>query len=90
MEDMTNSTHFKFKITVNPPSHQSLFLFVTSIARTNLEVELVQRNGTLVTPTVQPITPLTPKRDCIGKYIRTNMLCHHFHFTSVKCILNFS
>lgn len=68
MEDMTNSTHLKFqqKTTSGQPSHQSLFLFVTSIARTNLEVELVQRSGCLVTPTLQQLNLLTPKRDCIG------------------------
>lgn len=80
MEDMTSSTHIKFKTMSGQPSHQSLFLFVTSIARTNLEVELVQRGGTLVTTAVtdQPQQSstssstasnvqalLTPKRDCL-------------------------
>ncbi|XP_069676263.1 E3 ubiquitin-protein ligase Ubr3 isoform X3 [Periplaneta americana] len=47
MEDMTNSTHHKFKQKSTSPTPQSLFLFVSSIARTNLEVELVQRGGSL-------------------------------------------
>lgn len=49
MEDMTNGTHHKFKQKTSSPTPQSLFLFVSSIARTNLEVELVQRGGSLVT-----------------------------------------
>ncbi|XP_015603280.1 E3 ubiquitin-protein ligase Ubr3 isoform X2 [Cephus cinctus] len=64
MEDMTSSAYLKYKQKNCTPSHQSLFLFVTSIARTNFEVEIVQRGGSLCVP--RPSTmPLTPKRDCI-------------------------
>lgn len=67
MEDMTSSTYLKYKQKNWSPSHQSLFLFVTSVARTNFEVELVQRGGSLcVSP--PSTTPLTPKRDCIGEF----------------------
>ncbi|XP_012142217.1 ubr3 ubiquitin ligase isoform X3 [Megachile rotundata] len=64
MEDMTSCTYLKYKQKNCSPSHQSLFLFVTSVARTNFEVELVQRGGSLC---ISPPTtiPLTPKRDCI-------------------------
>ncbi|KAG7208964.1 hypothetical protein KM043_015133 [Ampulex compressa] len=64
MEDMTSCTYLKYKQKNRFPTHESLILFVTSVARTNFEVELVQRGGSLcVTP---PTTiPLTPKRDCI-------------------------
>ncbi|KAL1497456.1 hypothetical protein ABEB36_008425 [Hypothenemus hampei] len=67
MEDMTNSTQIKpiFKPKSDKPIPQSLFLFVTSIARTNLEVELVQRDESLVTWPNDPPNPLLPKRDCI-------------------------
>lgn len=68
MEDMTSSTTLKpmFKPkSDNKPSAQSLFLFVTSIARTNLEIELVQRGGTLVGSNID--NPLLPIRDCIRK-----------------------
>ncbi|XP_074027443.1 ubr3 ubiquitin ligase isoform X2 [Leptinotarsa decemlineata] len=67
MEDMTSSTQLKpmFKPISENPIPQSLFLFVTSIARTNLEVELIQRGGTLVVPSTDPTNPLLPKRDCI-------------------------
>ncbi|XP_022907951.1 E3 ubiquitin-protein ligase Ubr3 [Onthophagus taurus] len=66
MEDMTNNAQTKpmFKIQNPQCSNQSLFLFVTSIARTNLEIALTQRSGTLVT-TGEPLNPLLPKRDCI-------------------------
>jgi hypothetical protein len=49
MEDMTKSTYHKFKQRSRAPTSQSVFLFVTSIARTNLEVELVQKGNSLVT-----------------------------------------
>ncbi|KAG5337844.1 UBR3 ligase, partial [Acromyrmex heyeri] len=64
MEDMTSCTYLKYKQKNCKPSHQSLFLFVTSVARTNFEIELVQRGGSLC---VAPPTtiPLMPKRDCI-------------------------
>lgn len=63
MEDMTNSTHRKAKRAL--PTFRSLFLFVTSIARTNLEAELVQRGGSLCS---NNIVRYKPKRDCIGEY----------------------
>lgn len=70
MEDMTNCTLLKalFKPKNEKPVSQSLFLFVTSIARTNLEVELVQRGGSLVISPTDPPNTLLPKRDCIGKF----------------------
>lgn len=49
MEDMTHRTYSKFKQRSSTPTSHSLFLFVSSIARTNLEVELVQRGNSLVT-----------------------------------------
>lgn len=69
MEVMTNCTQIKplFKSKNDTPVPQSLFLFFTSIARTNLEVELVQRYGSLVKLPNSPPNPLLPKRDCIGK-----------------------
>ncbi|XP_073830136.1 ubr3 ubiquitin ligase [Musca autumnalis] len=60
MEDMTNITHRKMKRV--PPTFRSLFIFVTSIARTNLESEIIQRGGTLCS--TNP-TRYKAKRDCI-------------------------
>ncbi|CAH2006803.1 unnamed protein product [Acanthoscelides obtectus] len=67
MEDMSSCIKIKnrFKLKSEKPLPQTLFLFVTSIARTNLEVELIQRGGSLVTPASEPPNPLLPKRDCI-------------------------
>ncbi|KAK0089869.1 hypothetical protein PV325_004892 [Microctonus aethiopoides] len=64
MEEMTGLTYLKYKQKNHEPTHQSLFLFVTSVGRTNFEVELVQRGGSLCAPSPTTI-PLTPKRDCI-------------------------
>ncbi|XP_026278143.1 E3 ubiquitin-protein ligase Ubr3 [Frankliniella occidentalis] len=65
MEDMTNCTSRKYKQKSTTTTHQSLFLFVASIARTNLELELVQRGGNLCTDLESINSPLTPKRSCI-------------------------
>lgn len=66
MEDMSNNTRLKprFKSKNEKPIIlQSLLSIVTSIARTNLEVELIQRGGSLIQyPTS---SNLLPKRDCI-------------------------
>ncbi|XP_064095704.1 E3 ubiquitin-protein ligase ubr3-like isoform X3 [Macrobrachium nipponense] len=48
MEDMTVATYAKYRNVSTNPSTPSLFMFVSSILRTNLEVELVQRGGSLV------------------------------------------
>ncbi|XP_063233328.1 E3 ubiquitin-protein ligase Ubr3 [Bacillus rossius redtenbacheri] len=78
MEDMTKSMHKKLHQNSFLPTHHGLFQFVSSIARTNLEVELVQRGGSLcarapasapegtaaLAPDGTPAS-LTPKRSCI-------------------------
>lgn len=73
MEEMTNATILKFRQVGNSKDPKSILLFVNSIARTNLELELTLRGGTLRTEP-QPSTssaPLptstVPKRSCIGK-----------------------
>jgi E3 ubiquitin-protein ligase UBR3 len=68
MEDMTNSTYMRYKQQSGTPSSQCLFLFVSSIARINLEVEVVQRGGSIVSPKPDDAAALalTPKRSCIG------------------------
>lgn len=64
VQDMTRCTNSKCQ---QQHSYKSLFAFITSIARTNFEIELVQRGGSLCI--LPPTTiPLRPKRDCIGKF----------------------
>ncbi|KAK6617898.1 hypothetical protein RUM43_014127 [Polyplax serrata] len=63
MEDMTKCTHIRFKQKTDHPSPQSLFLFVSSIARTNLEIEIVQKGGSFLVTSVD--SSLSPKRSCI-------------------------
>ncbi|GAB0095755.1 E3 ubiquitin-protein ligase [Sergentomyia squamirostris] len=60
MHDMTNSTQRKAKRV--SPTIQSLILFVTSIARTNLEAEIIQRGGSLCS---DDTVRYKPKRECI-------------------------
>ncbi|XP_014242045.1 E3 ubiquitin-protein ligase Ubr3 isoform X2 [Cimex lectularius] len=65
MEDMTNSTYLKYKHKFGTRLSQTVYLFVSSIARTNLEIELVQRGGSFHTPPGYEPNPLIPKRSCI-------------------------
>ncbi|XP_076285643.1 ubr3 ubiquitin ligase isoform X1 [Lasioglossum baleicum] len=66
MEDMTDTcTSYKDGYyTPLFPSPQNLFFFITSIARTNFEIELIQRGGSLCVQSPTTI-PQTPKRDCL-------------------------
>lgn len=66
MENITDSTYPK----LYQPSLRRLFLFVTSIARTNLEAEIIQRGGSLCS-TNEP--RYKPKRECLGMIKQ-----HHF------------
>lgn len=60
--DMTKSTHRNLQ---RPePTFRRIFLFVTSVARTNLEAEIIQRGGSLCT---DDSLRYRPKRDCLGK-----------------------
>ncbi|EDV91734.1 GH24439 [Drosophila grimshawi] len=60
MEVMTNIAQRKVKCATI--TFRKLFIFVTSIARTNLEAEIIQRGGSLCTSNA---TRYKPKRDCI-------------------------
>ncbi|ALC48650.1 CG42593 [Drosophila busckii] len=60
MEVMTTISQRKVKC--NNITFRKLFIFVTSIARTNLEAEIIQRGGSLVSTNV---TRYKPMRDCI-------------------------
>lgn len=49
MESMTHVTYPRYRNTTpQSPGHENVLLFVASIARTNLEMEVVQRGGRLV------------------------------------------
>lgn len=74
MEDMTNSTYLKYKQKSGTRLPQTLFLFVSSVARTNLEIEIVQRGGNLQTLSSTEPNLLIPKRSCIGKLINVFVL----------------
>uniref|UniRef100_A0A6P4F644 E3 ubiquitin-protein ligase n=1 Tax=Drosophila rhopaloa TaxID=1041015 RepID=A0A6P4F644_DRORH len=60
MEVMTNIAQRKVKCA--SITFRKLFIFVTSIARTNLEAEIIQRGGSLCSANS---TRYKPKRDCI-------------------------
>lgn len=70
VQDMTRCTNSKCQ---QQHSYKSLFVFITSVARTNFEIELVQRGGSLCIPPPTTI-PLRPKRDCIGTFILLLMI----------------
>lgn len=68
MEIITDTTNPK----LNKPSFRRLFLFVSSIARTNLEAEIIQRGGSLCSSN---ILRYKPKRECLGEYIIFKRKC---------------
>lgn len=70
MEIITDSTYPK----LYKPSFRRLFLFVTSIARTNLEAEIIQRGGSLCSNNG---LRYKPKRECLGENIYSFVNCLH-------------
>lgn len=72
MGDMTESTYPKFLQRCDPTQVSTFFLFVTSIARTNLEIDIVQRGGSLLKPeehnssSKENLSSLIPKRSCLS------------------------
>ena len=62
MEDITNATYPRFRQVTATPSPASLFLFVQSVARTNLEIELLQRGDSITRGSVasQPTSDSSP------------------------------
>lgn len=73
MEDMTMATHPKYRSMSSNPSTSSLVMFVSSILRTNLEVELVQCGGTLVSNGHDP--KMDVKRSCLMPLLHV-LGCH--------------
>ncbi|XP_054716089.1 E3 ubiquitin-protein ligase ubr3-like [Uloborus diversus] len=59
MEDIMNATYAQYR-SVGAPNSSSLFSFVCSIARTNLEIELIQRGGTTVCAPLKKKSCLVP------------------------------
>ena len=76
MEEMTSATSLKDRKVGNSKNTKSILLFVNSIARTNLELEIVLRGGSLVSVPAEPqpstsmASPASSssvsKRSCIG------------------------
>nr|AZA04497.1 E3 ubiquitin-protein ligase [Gerris buenoi] len=88
VEDMTNVTYAKYRQKIGGSRQQgntNQLVFIMSIARTNLEIEVAQRGGTLITPLhpsvtqdmpssstsgLQPTNILVPKRSAISALLR--------------------
>merc|ERR1712218_629996 len=49
MEDLTKATYSQYRQMGSPHPNHAVLLFVSSIARTNLELDLVTRGGALIT-----------------------------------------
>lgn len=79
--DMTKSTHRNLQ---RPePTFRRIFLFVTSVARTNLEAEIIQRGGSLCT---NDSLRYRPKRECLGEYRPKNF---KVPFNQIDTIVHF-
>ncbi|KAK2143057.1 hypothetical protein LSH36_882g00050 [Paralvinella palmiformis] len=61
MEDVHQVTFQQYKQLTRTQSAESILLFVCSVLRTNLELEVLQRQGSLC----RPPNPLVPKKSCL-------------------------
>ncbi|WAQ93484.1 UBR3-like protein [Mya arenaria] len=90
MEDLTNATYGMFKTYTSSQTSESVLLFVCSVARTNLEVELLQRNNKLASPLSSPrkhcFLPLLHVLSMHSKILTTKPYTDLWsHITGVSC-----
>ncbi|XP_014668965.1 PREDICTED: E3 ubiquitin-protein ligase UBR3-like isoform X2 [Priapulus caudatus] len=71
MQDLTNATYPKYRNYSKVPCNESIFLFLSSIARTNLELELLQKGGSMCNRNLAlpPLSAPTRKM-CTGALMR--------------------
>lgn len=90
MEDLTNTTYGAYKTYTNSQTSESVLLFVCSVARTNLEIELIQREGKLCEQTSTSHKPcFSPLMDVLSmhsKILTTKPYTDLWsHITGVSC-----
>ncbi|XP_069111047.1 E3 ubiquitin-protein ligase ubr3-like [Argopecten irradians] len=90
MEDLTNVTYSVYKTYTTSQSSESVLLFVCSVARSNLEIELLQRGGDLCPATSvgrkQSFLPLTHVLSMHSKILTTKPYTDLWsHITGVTC-----
>merc|ERR1712218_261721 len=58
MEDLTKATYSQYRQMGSPHPNHAVLLFVSSTARTNLELDLVTRGGALITAAGAAASPM--------------------------------
>ena len=82
MENLTRTTYPQYRPGSPHPNH-AVILFVSSIARTNLELDLVTRSGALITGTGAAASPQSAKpRSCFLPLL--HVLAIHMKIMSLK------
>ena len=82
MENLTRTTYPQYRPGSPHPNH-AVILFVSSIARTNLELDLVTRGGALITATGASASPQSTKpRSCFLPLL--HVLAIHMKIMSLK------
>ena len=90
MENLTRATYPQYR-PGSPHHHHAVILFVSSIARTNLELDLVTRGGALITaagaaaaagPGASPLSSTTKPKSCFLPLL--HVLAIHMKIMSLK------
>ena len=84
MENLTRATYPQYRPGSPHPNH-AVILFVSSIARTNLELDLVTRGGALITAdgaTASPLSNTTKPKSCFLPLL--HVLAIHMKIMSLK------
>lgn len=84
MEDMAKITDGPLRFYHNfgsPPTPECLVIFVSSIVRTNLEIDVIMRGDSLCTQAEDAAAASTsatlPKRSCLGKHSNQTIMIIH-------------
>lgn len=84
MENLTRATYPQYR-PGSPHANHAVILFVSSIARTNLELDLVTRGGALITAdgaTASPLSNTTKPKSCFLPLL--HVLAIHIKFMSLN------
>ena len=89
MENLTKATYPQYRQVGSPQPNHAVILFVSSIARTNLELDLVTRGGVLITAagaTASPLPATSKPRSCFLPLL--HVLAIHMKIMSLKPLVS--
>ena len=89
MENLTRATYPQYRQVGSPHPNHAVILFVSSIARTNLELDLVTRGGALITAAgaaASPMSGSSKPRSCFLPLL--HVLAIHMKIMSLKPLVS--